>query len=78
MRIAVAIIGALIVLALLWGAGELHYQGCVDAATARTESRVAVDVSEFQRHFPALRRLPAIYKQRELEKAINGCSRLPF
>jgi hypothetical protein len=77
-RITAVVIGAVIALSLLWGAGELHYRGCVDAATARTEARTASARREFERNFGALRGLSAAYLQREREKAIDGCSRLPF
>jgi hypothetical protein len=37
-RAAVFAVLVAIFLAVLWGASELHYQGCVDAAAARTPS----------------------------------------
>jgi hypothetical protein len=37
-RAAVFAVLVAIFLAVLWGASELHYQGCVEAAAARTTS----------------------------------------
>ena len=36
MRGALVVVAVLVGIVLVWGVSELHYQGCVDAAEART------------------------------------------
>jgi hypothetical protein len=60
------VIGAVIALSLLWTASEFHYRNCIQAAEART-GPARTDV-----------RSRLFGEGSEREKALDGCSRLPF
>ena len=67
------VIAAVISLTLLWGVGEYHYRNCTDAAKARNDSGAMTEAEKFDEYVRARRG-----QQSEREKAIEGCSRLPF
>lgn len=78
MRVAAILAAFLIGAGLLWGASELHYQSCVDAAKAKhlvsgdPDAQVAPDWGGV----PTENR----YERREQRRreAIHGCSRSPL
>jgi len=63
------VVGAL---ALLWGAGEAHFRGCVEEASARYPP---IAVSAFSRRETGP--LKVAYDQERAE-ALDSCSRLPW
>jgi hypothetical protein len=74
---------------LLWGAGELHYRSCIEAAEARFPVSPAPPVADanpfgdpdLNRVFgDSARRARANYERerRARRDAVHGCSRLPF
>lgn len=65
---AAIVLAILATAALLWLAAEQHYQGCIDAATARTTAP-SDDLLNADNPF-------ADGYQRA--NAVRGCSRLPF
>jgi hypothetical protein len=68
-RLAVVVVALVIGAGVLWGAGELHYRSCVDAAEARTP------IVKTRSTFGGV----AIVSGRTARKrAVEGCSRLPF
>ncbi len=73
MRWIAAALSLLIVVALLWVGGELHYRNCVNTASDRvTASDTQADEVRAQ-----LLGLPTP-RERQLQELRRGCSRLPF
>ena len=58
--------------ALLWGAGEAHFRGCVEEAAARYPP-IAVSAFSGEQTGP----LKVAYDQERAE-ALDGCSRTPW
>lgn len=58
--------------ALLWGAGEARYRGCIEAVTARYPP-IAVSAFSRQQTGP----LKVAYDE-ERTKALGSCSRVPW
>lgn len=71
--VTICVLLVLIFGAVLWTAGEEHYQSCVDQATARTgvvssNTLGGSSFSDATGFDPGAQRV----------KAVNGCSRLPW
>jgi hypothetical protein len=67
-KIAVLALLAVIAAGLLWGAGEMHYDNCVNAAKARAEAVDRTDAGSI---------LESVSGD-ALREGVEGCSRLPF
>ena len=63
MKLAGLIVGLLIAASLAWGAGELHYRNCINAAKAEHE---------------ALEGIVRAVSGNDLRQRIRDCSRLPW
>jgi len=77
-RVLPALVGLLLVVALLWIAGDLHYQSCIQAAQARTPAPSASQGSLPPKLNNALDRSLGRTPTQNREEAVKGCSRLPF
>jgi hypothetical protein len=79
MRVVITVVLIGVLAALLWGAGEVHYRGCVDAAKGKYPAQAGSDnpVATYENPTPHRdpARAAAAAKRRD---AIDGCSRLPF
>jgi hypothetical protein len=72
MRTVAIVLAVLAVAVLAWGAGELHYQGCIAHAEQATGTATVI---------PPERLGPTSTTtgpSRARLRAVNGCSRLPF
>lgn len=70
MRVALVVAALLIGTALLWGAGELHYRSCLDAAEAKYPADRVTQGDFFDEEVAA--------QLRQRDAAIDDCSRLPW
>ena len=73
-----AVIGLLLIGALLWIAGELHYQSCIQAAQARTLAPTTRQGQLPPKLDNAINRALGRAPTESREGAVRGCSRLPF
>ncbi len=76
MRAAALVVGALLIVALLWIGGELHYIGCVDSAEDRHPPLIVTTTRESTGDRRQSRREDLNADQRR--RSVDGCSRLPF
>ena len=73
-----AVIGVLLIVALLWIAGELHYQSCIQAAQARTSAPTTGQGQLPPKIDNAIDRALGRAPTESRGEAVRGCSRLPF
>jgi hypothetical protein len=75
-KVPALILGVAILAVAIWSASELHYRACVSGAAARTPVRVtqhpAPDALGPAGAISTVRGIPA------RQRAVDGCSRLPF
>jgi hypothetical protein len=76
MTTVAVVVSIFAVAALVWIAGEEHYQGCVASAVAVTEPRATVP--GIREQVQARANGSVAPKNSARIKAVNGCSRLPF
>jgi hypothetical protein len=74
-KLGALIVGLAILAAVAWGASELHYRSCVNAAEARTPI-VVTRPPKLDPLFEEPRQV--VRGEAARRQAVHGCSRLPF